>query len=568
MKFSQYPYKRPDFIKAIAQVKQWKTQFVAATSSEEQVQIIKQHLQLEGQVDMARSLAGVRSDLNAKDTFYQEEVQFLDQQMPIFKNEVNNLECQIVQSSYRKELEKEFGKQFFTILDQSTQTINKKTISIDQELGKLTNTYMEGYSQSMISYEGKKLPMGALFPFMTDKDRAVRIKAKDAYTQFSESVFEKNADLFGQLVQKRHEKAQALGYENYIPLRYLELSRSDYTQKQVEQFRKHIKTYFIPIALELRERRRKHFGVDFLDFYDSGLKFKDGNPKPKGSIQELLVKAGQMFKELSSETDHFFQSMVTNELMDVETREGKYPGGYNGLVSVDGASFILANFNGTSSDIQVLTHEVGHALQTNLSKEVAKKTYYYYFPTTDIAEIHSTAMELFTLSWQELFFEEKADKFRFAKISGQIFNLLDFCTGDEFQQFVYEHPHCSTEERSTKYAQIEKSYYPYLTKEYYHNQGYYIKGKSWVGVPHFITMPFYYIDYGLASICALQLWQRSQTDFKGAWKDYVNLCKAGGSRSYFELLEIANLQSPFEEETIASVAGFVKEWLDDDRMIA
>jgi M3 family oligoendopeptidase len=294
-----------------------------------------------------------------------------------------------------------------------------------------------------------------------------------------------------------------------------------------------------------------------LKFYDENFSFKTGNATPKGDPDWIVANGSKMYKELSPETDEFFTFMLDNNLVDLVSKKGKQGGGYCTYFSQYQAPFIFSNFNGTSGDIDVLTHEVGHAFQVYESRNINVPE--YAFPTYEACEIHSMSMEFFAWPWMELFFEEDADKYRFNHLADSLQFIPYGVTVDEFQHFVYSNPEATPAERKQAWREIEKKYLPHRN---YEGNAYLEQGGFWHKQGHIFASPFYYIDYTLAQLCAFQFWKRSNEDFKSAWSDYLELCQAGGSKSFIKLVELAGLTSPFEDGCISSVIGEIESWLN------
>jgi M3 family oligoendopeptidase len=373
---------------------------------------------------------------------------------------------------------------------------------------------------------------------------------------------EKLDDIYDKLVTLRHQIALKLGYKNFTELGYARMRRSDYSAKEISAFRDNMFKYIVPIVNELKERQRQRLGYAKLEYYDQAFMYQSGNPTPKGDPDWILNHGKTMYNELSPETKTFFDFMTSHELLDLVNKKGKMGGGYCTYLPSYQAPFIFSNFNGTSHDIDVLTHEAGHAFQVYNSRHFEVNE--YYWPTSESAEIHSMSMEFFTWKWMSLFFEEDAEKYKFEHLAGSM-NFIPYGTVvDEFQHRVYAEPTLTPAERRAVWREIEKKYLPYRD---YTGIPYLENGGFWHGQAHIFASPFYYIDYVLAQLCAFQFWIRMQEDFEGAWKDYVNLCKAGGSKSFLSLVKLANIDSPFEEETIISTAAKIKKWLDaiDDK---
>ena len=243
--------------------------------------------------------------------------------------------------------------------------------------------------------------------------------------------------------------------------------------------------------------------------------------------------------------------------MDLVSKKGKMSGGYCTYINKYKSPFIFSNFNGTSGDVDVLTHEGGHAFQCYESKDMDVPE--YVFPTSEAAEIHSMSMEFLTWPWMNLFFEDEEDKYKFSHLSGAV-NFIPYgVTVDEFQHFVYENPEATPRERKSKWREIEKKYLPFRD---YEDNDFLNRGGFWFKQSHIFEVPFYYIDYTLAQVCAFQFWIKYREDRNKAWNDYLKLCKAGGSKSFLELVKIGNIRNPFEDGCIKEVVKPIKEWLD------
>jgi M3 family oligoendopeptidase len=252
--------------------------------------------------------------------------------------------------------------------------------------------------------------------------------------------------------------------------------------------------------------------------------------------------------------------MKEKELMDLEVRKGKAGGGYCTYISKYASPFIFANFNGTDGDIFVLTHEAGHAFQVYRSRGQAISE--YTWPTLEACEIHSMSMEYFNWPYMDLFFGENADRYRYGHLLGSILFLPYGCAVDEYQHFVYENPGASPAERNAQWREIEKKYLPHRN---YEGNDFLEKGAFWQAQRHIYFMPFYYIDYVLAQICAFQFWIKAQQGPEEAFRDYVGLCDLGGSKPFLDLVDAAGLTSPFEEKTVKEVVAELERYLNESK---
>ena len=557
MKFQDYEYSRPDLVKVDKQIDDLLHKFNAADSFAEQNTIMKKLNTLRSNVGTMKELVYIRHSINTEDEYYAKEQDFFDENMPIYQNSVFKFQKALVASKYRSELEKVWGKQLFTLAELELKTFSEEIMEDLVVENKLETEYDKLIASARIFFEGEERNLSQMRPFLESKDRAVRKQAYEAQSAFFQEHEHKFDTIYDQLVAIRDTMAKKLGYANFVDMAYDRLARSDYNAEMVANYRKQVYEDLVPIVAELKERQRKRLGLEKLTYYDEPLEFMTGNAVPKGSPTWILDRAKRMYKELSQETDEFFHYMTERELLDLVSKKGKMGGGYCTFINDYKSPFIFSNFNGTSGDVDVLTHEAGHAFQAYLSRDYEIPE--YHFATYEASEIHSMSMEFITWPWMELFFENGTEKYKFSHLSGAV-NFIPYgVTVDEFQHFVYENPETSPEERKAKWREIEKKYMPYRD---YEENDFLNQGSYWFRQSHIFSAPFYYIDYTLAQVCAFHFWIKSRQDKENAWADYIRLCKEGGSKPFLELVKIANLQSPFVDGTIKEAVGPIKEWLD------
>jgi M3 family oligoendopeptidase len=463
----------------------------------------------------------------------------------------------LTKSKFRKELIDTYGVQLFDKASLSSKVINDTIIQELQEENRLVTEYDKLIASASILFEGEERNLSGFSPFMQSTDRNMRKKATDTRWGWYASNKEKLDEIFDKLVKVRHTIALKLGYNSFTEVGYARMGRTDYGSNEVAGFRDSIHKNIVPLVLSLKERQRKRLGLDRLEYYDQSFMYNSGNPTPKGNPDWILENGKKMYNELSPETKEFFSFMTDHELMDLVNKKGKQSGGYCTFLPTYKAPFIFSNFNGTSHDIDVLTHEAGHAFQVYNSKDFEVSE--YFWSTSESAEIHSMSMEFFTWQWMELFFKEDTNKYKFEHLAGSL-NFLPYGTAvDEFQHVIYSNPEMTPDERNKTWREIEKKYLPFRN---YDGIEYLDNGGFWQQQAHIFASPFYYIDYVLAQVCAFQFWVRMQSDFNDAWKDYVILCKAGGSKPFLELVKLANLKSPFEESTIKNTIDIITDWLN------
>jgi M3 family oligoendopeptidase len=555
MRFTQIPYQRPDIGTLSGKINSLIKEFNAADLAG-QIKIVDEINKLRNHFETLYAFASIRYTQDTSNEQYQQEQDFFDANEPAYTGLITEFYKALVTSKHKVELEKKFGAQFFRIAEMRLKTFSPEVEEDLVKENKLSSEYTKLIASAHIKFDGKELSLSELSPYLTSANRDTRRDSNKAKYGF---FIEKSAELdrlYDGLVKQRTAIARKLGFKNFTELAYMRLMRSDYDAKMVKYYREQIQKYIVPLVTELKKKQAKRLGLDKLKYYDEALLFKSGNARPKGDEKWIVDRATQMYNELSPRTSEFFKYMLDNELMDLMSRKNKAAGGYCSFLNEYKSPFIFANFNGTLHDVTVLTHEVGHAFQGYSSRDYTIPE--YYFPTYEACEIHSMSMEFLTWPWMKLFFEEGTDKFLFEHLCGALQFLPYGVSVDEFQHWVYDNPDASPEERKQQWRNIEKKYLPHRD---YDDNKYLEEGGFWQQQGHIYNSPFYYIDYTLAQVCALQFWKRSNDDRKSALEDYQTLCNAGGSQSFLELVKLAKLKSPFEDGCLENVTSEASKWI-------
>jgi M3 family oligoendopeptidase len=558
LKFKDYKYERPDLFKITEKFNELLIKFKEAKSFGEQNNAMKEINSLRNTIDTMATLVSIRHSIDTENEFYIKENDFIDENGPRFENLVSKFYKELINSNFKEELKETWGSQIFTLAELQIQTFSEDIMEDLVKENKLITEYDKLIASAKINFEGEIRNLSQMQPFMQSKDRDLRKAASKAYFGFF-TANEKEFDrIYDEMVKVRDKMAKTLGFTNYVEMGYKRLNRSDYDSNMVANYRKQVYEDLVPLVAELKDRQRKRLGLKELKYYDEQLEYLTGNATPKGDSDFILENGKKMYKELSKDTDEFFTFMWERELLDLESKKGKMSGGYCTIIPDYKSPFIFSNFNGTSGDIDVLTHEAGHAFQSYLSMGFELPE--YGFPTLEACEIHSMSMEFITWPWMELFFQDEVDKYKFSHLSGAI-NFIPYgVTVDEFQHFVYENPNATPEERKARWREIEKKYLPF--KDYDDND-FLNRGGFWFKQGHIFGNPFYYIDYTLAQVCAFQFWIKTRENKEEAWEDYIRICKAGGSIPFLEIVKLANLDNPFKDGTIKRVVKPLKEWLDN-----
>lgn len=562
--FENYKYVRPEIDKMAAEARDLLAQFQAATSVEQQIAIIEQLNDMMAEFSTQSNIAYIRASIDTNDAFYQAERDFIDEVSPRIEDITTDYYKALVASPFRAQLEERFGKQLFDLADYQIKAFSPEIIELLMKENKLSSDYSKLVASAQIDYKGETYTLAQLGSFAESTDRAVRKEIMELRTAFFEQHEAEFDRLYDELVKVRHEIATTLGYKNFVELGYIRMNRVDYDADMVKKFRDQVRDFIVPISQKLYARQADRIGVDKLKIYDEALEFTTGNAKPQGDAAWIVENGRKMYKEMSPETHEFFEFMIERNLMDLEAKKGKEGGGYCTFIDNYKSPYIFSNFNGTSGDIDVLTHEAGHAFQVYRSRDLGIPE--YFWPTYESCEIHSMSMEFLAWPWMELFFGEQVEKYKFSHLAGALQFLPYGVAVDEFQHVVYENPNMTPQERKQAWRDIEKTYLP---QRDFDGLTYLENGGFWQRQGHIFNSPFYYIDYTLAQICAFQFWKRSREDFDGAWKDYLHLCDLGGSKSFTQLVKEAGLISPFEEGCVESVIGTIEDYLNslDDQAL-
>ncbi|ARF13225.1 M3 family oligoendopeptidase [Sporosarcina ureae] len=559
--FEDYEYTRPDIEKLKIEFQNALDQFKQANSFEEQAKIIEHINMLTSDYSTAENIMYIRSSIDTNDTFYQDERDYFDEIGPQFQALQSNYYQAVITTPFRAQLEDRWGSQLFKLAENAVQSYSDEVLPLLQQENKLISEYAHLVASAQIEFQGEMLTLAQLGPFKESLERSVRKDAMNATADFFASHEDDFDRIFDRLVAVRHEIATTLGFKSFTELGYIRMDRIGYDAHMMENFRNQIRTHVVPLAEKIRGMQSRKIGISQMKFYDEPLHYAEGNPQPKGSPEWILENGQKMYQELSRETGRFFDYMKRKNLLDLVAKKGKEAGGYCTFIDNYDSPFIFSNFNGTSSDIDVLTHEAGHAFQVYSSRSIGIPE--YIWPTTEAAEIHSMSMEFFTWFWMDRFFGSDAERYRYAHLLESVLFLPYGVAVDEFQQRIYDQPEMSPSERKAVWKELENIYLP---NRDYDGHPYLEQGGFWQRQGHIYEVPFYYIDYALAQICALQFWQRSLNDFDDAWTDYLALCQLGGSKSFLELVATAHLSSPFEDGTVESIMDFISEWLVDHKI--
>lgn len=552
-KFKDIIYSRPDFQLEKENLQSYVSKIKNASTYTELRQAVLEREEQEQEYNFMYDLAFIRNSINALDEFYDKELAFMNDkegERALLKQECSRA---LLESPFIEEFRQDFGNKMVGRMQMELKLASPEILEELKKEAELKQEYSRVVSACSVEFEGQTCNFNGLLKFMQDLDRSKRKAAFELWAGMYESISGQLDAIYDQMVQVRSEIAEKLGFDNYISYIFAEKGRA-YQPQDVKAFYEHVKNYIVPLCEKNFKSQKERLGLDTLAWYDESLTDPDGSATPKGNAEELLKKAKVMYHQLSERTGEFIDFMLEHELFDLEGRLGKQPGGFCRTLKKEKAPFIFANFNETSDDVYVLTHEAGHAFESYVAGRI--------YPLasmveagSEINEIHAMAMELFTYPWMEMFFEENADKYRLRHLQKNLSAVPYMVCVDALQTRTFEE-HLDAEGRRRVWKELEKIYLPWRT---YDGNEFLENGGFWMQKLHIFLYPFYYIEYPLAQMGAFEFYRKMCTEPEAAWNDYYGLCQAGGKYLYYDTLKGAGLNSPFEEDTVKNIAEFLEQ---------
>lgn len=560
IKFKDMPYERPDLEEAKNQMVSLTERMKSAEDYDTAREVFLEEDKLEKHLRTFQVLANIRHDINTKDEYYDGETKFWDAALPQLQEYLQNYTKALLESPFRSEFTEEFGDLMFINAEIDMKSFSPVLIEDMQKENQLTSEYEDLLASAQVPFEGKKYTLPQMIAFKNDPDDERRLAAWKADGQWYKDNQAKLDDIYDQLVHLRDGMGKKLGYEGYTTLGYLRMGRNCYTKEDVDKFRKAVQKYVVPVAEGIFRKQAERIGKEYpMSFADCQIEFRSGNPKPAGTAEDIVNAGMKFYDELSPETSEFFHTMLDGELMDLLSADGKRGGGYcEGLGDYE-VPFIFANFNGTQGDVEVITHEAGHAFEAWLNRKRVPLS--YIWPTMEACECHSMSMEFFAEDWAEDFFGKDAEKYLYSHLAGAMKFIPYGTMVDHFQHIVYERPEMTPAERHAVWKELEGIYRPWIRMD--GDIPFWSEGESWQFKHHIYSSPFYYIDYCLAQTVSLEFWSMIQDDIQSAWDRYMAYTEQGGSKTFTDLLKGADLRSPFDEDTLKDVCEKVQKYLDE-----
>ena len=560
MKFKDMPYERISVESIKEEMKALIQKLKEAKDFEEAEALFLENEKLQGHVFTMCNLALVRHSINTEDKFYDEEQNYWNNAYPQIQEFNQEWTKALLDSPFKDNFAKKYGNIMFLNAEIDLKTFSPEIIPMLQEENELTTAYEKLLASAQIPFEGKIYTISQMSPFKNDKDDARRLAAWKAEGQWYKDNQEELDRLYDKLVHLRDQMGKKLGYTDFTELGYYRMRRNCYDKQDVQKFREAVQKYVVPVAEKIYKRQAERLGKSYpLSYADAAIEFRSGNPKPKGNPDEIVASGKKFYDWLSPETSEFFNHMIDDELMDLLSTKGKQGGGYCTSFQDYKTPFIFANFNGTQHDIEVITHEAGHAFAAYLNRN--RVPFECIWPSLEACEVHSMSMEFFAEAFSQEFFGEDAGKYNYSHLAGALCFIPYGTMVDHFQHIVYENPELSPAERHAKWKELVQIYQPWLKLD--GEIPFYSEGEGWQRQHHIYSSPFYYIDYCLAQTVALQFWNLIQKDQKGAWQHYMAYTKQGGSVVFTKLLKNAGLESPFQESCLRGICDTAAKYLAD-----
>ena len=563
MKFNEMTYTRPDIGALLARCKELAAKAAAAPDGDALVRLYYEQSEAFAEYNTAANLANIHYTCDTRDAYWKAEQDFFDANGPAVTNASVEISRAFLANPHVDALTEKFGTTCVAGMKNAVLGMDDRTVELQQQFNALVSRYQQIYGGALVELDGKQLTIPQLGPYKEDLNPAVRRAAYEAEAGYFDAHRAELDELYGQIVQNLNAQARVMGYHDYSELSYVRMNRIGYGPEEIRKFRDQVANDVVPQLQKVMALRAKRTGIAHPAFTDLPILFRDGNPKPIPGYKARMDAARTMYHELSPETAEFIDFMQDNELFDVESRPGKMSGGYMTSLPSYKAPFIFANWNDTSGDVDVLTHECGHAFEGYVAERDPAIPADLECPGMESAEIHSMAMEFLTAPWHHLLFGKDTDKYALLHAEDSFVFLAYGCEVDEFQHIMYQNPDLTPDERNAEWLKLEKKYRPWID---FDNLPFYGRGAGWQRQLHIYECPFYYIDYCLSTMAALQFFLLSLTDHKDAWARYLRLVRRAGTASYTELLETAGLKVPFEEGSIKGIAQQMTDWLENHQV--
>lgn len=562
MKFCDMKYERPDIEKIKTEWNGYIEATAADSSGESVLETILRADKSKQIIESMITLAQIRHSLDVNDKYYDEENDYCRSVDPEISGLYHKLLTNISKSKHRSFLESRLPELYFKNADMFLRTYSDSIKELLKEENELITAYEKLMANARIPFDDKILNISQLAVYKQNPDRNIRKSAYIAEGTFFNDNKEELDSIFDRMVKCRTGIAKGLGFDSFTELAYFRLCRNCYNADDVNIFRNEVIDSLVPVCVDIKDKQREKINVDKLRFYDDLFLNPEGNPKPVSDYDGTLQSGKTMFEQMSGETKEFINFMLDNSLLDLVARPGKEVGGYCTDIPLYKSPFIFSNFNGTADDVEVLTHEAGHAFASyEAGKNDSIPLSDLHSPTMESCETHSMSMEFLAWPWYDLYYGELSNKAKEIHLKNCITFIPYGTMVDHFQHIIYDNPDLSPEQRDEKWLELEKKYRPYIDFE---DIPFYSKGAGWQRQIHIYECPFYYIDYCLAQTNALNIWSLSLKDYEGAFDNYMRFVDKAGLLDFKSLCKESGLKSPFEKGCLKQAADNALKWINDN----
>ena len=456
MKFNEMTYTRPDIGALLARCKELAAKAAAAPDGDALVRLYYEQSEAFAEYNTAANLANIHYTCDTRDAYWKAEQDFFDANGPAVTNASVEISRAFLANPHVDVLTAKFGTTCVAGMKNAVLGMDDRTVELQQQFNALVSRYQQIYGGALVELDGKQLTIPQLGPYKEDLDPAVRRAAYEAEAGYFDAHRAELDELYGEIVKNLNAQARVMGYHDYSELSYVRMNRIGYGPEEIRKFRDQVANDVVPQLQKVMALRAKRTGIARPTFTDLPIMFKDGNPKPIPGYKARMDAARTMYHELSPETAEFIDFMQDNELFDVESRPGKMSGGYMTSLPSYKAPFIFANWNNTSGDVDVLTHECGHAFEGYVAERDPAIPADLECPGMESAEIHSMAMEFLTAPWHHLLFGRDTDKYALLHAEDSFVFLAYGCEVDEFQHIMYQNPDLTPDERNAEWLKLEK----------------------------------------------------------------------------------------------------------------
>ena len=558
MKVREMPYERIDIDKACETIKELTGKMKYAASGNEMIRLREQSILLARHIQSMTSLCNIRFTLNTTDEYYLSEKQYYDTNLPKLAAEGAKLNKAFLHNEHINEALEKINPNVAKVYELTLKTMDEKIVPDLSEESALVTEYDRLMSETLFRFGREEMPLSMLRKYFDDADREVRRKAMETAGKRLAREASKLDGLFDKLVKVRSRMADKLGFSSYAEMGDCMMGRYSYGRKEIRVFRDEVEKNIVPLVAKLKRKRASQLGISDIKLYDNEVYFRQGNPEPILGAEEMFAAAKEMYHDMGAATAEFIDNMLAADAFDVFPRAGKWGGGYCTSVDDYGQPFILANFNGSSGDVDVLTHEAGHALAFY---EMFKggSDYELNLGTMSVAEIHSMAMEFFAWKYMDKFFGKRARDYKYMHLFSSLTFLPYGTEVDEFQEICYENPDLTPAERNELWKDLDKKYRPYLNAN---GIPYFERGTRWQYQMHIYENPMYYIDYCLSQSVAHSFLSLSLKNYNDAFARYMKLVSEAGSLPFGELVENAGLPNPLKPGALTSTTSELSDILD------